>query len=131
MNQPDSEKKTAGTVDELREQVEHTREELAQTVEALSAKADVKARAQDKAEAAKQQAVAKAEELEVKAADAADQARARAVQVGRTVQAKTPEPVRHTTTQLAGQARSHPGLLVAGAAAAVITAWAVRRRRNG
>ncbi|WP_282778028.1 DUF3618 domain-containing protein [Nocardia sp. CC201C] len=101
MNQPDSEKKTAASVDELREQVEHTRAELGQTVEALAAKTDVKARAQDRAEAAEHQAAAKAEQL------------------------------KHKTTDAAQQARSHPGLVLAGVAGVVIAVWAVRRRRNG
>lgn len=45
----------APTPDELREQVETTREQLGVTVEALAAKADIRARAQDRAAAVKGQ----------------------------------------------------------------------------
>ncbi|MFJ4713816.1 DUF3618 domain-containing protein [Streptomyces sp. NPDC088785] len=49
--------------DELREQVERTRAELGDTVEALAAKADVKARAKDRAVQVKEQATVKADAL--------------------------------------------------------------------
>ncbi|MDX6351469.1 MAG: hypothetical protein QOF84_6259 [Streptomyces sp.] len=45
----------APTTQELRERAEATREQLGETVEALAAKADVKARVHDKAAAAKHQ----------------------------------------------------------------------------
>jgi Protein of unknown function (DUF3618) len=44
-------------VQELREQIEHTRSELAETIGALTAKTDVKARAKEKAGVLTQQAV--------------------------------------------------------------------------
>ncbi|MCP3754577.1 DUF3618 domain-containing protein [Streptomyces sp. TBY4] len=47
---------------ELREQIERTRDELGQTVEALAAKADVKAQAKEKTAAIKDQAAEKAEQ---------------------------------------------------------------------
>ena len=53
---------------ELQEEIEQTREHLGQTVEALAAKADVKARAQ-----------AKAAEVKVKAQDKAADVKSRAV----------------------------------------------------
>ncbi|MCX4539294.1 DUF3618 domain-containing protein [Streptomyces sp. NBC_01565] len=46
----------ATTTGELREQIEHTRDELGRTVEALAAKADVKARAKEKTAAVREQA---------------------------------------------------------------------------
>ena len=44
------------TVDELRAEIKQTRAELGETVQALAAKADVKARALDQVEVAKQRA---------------------------------------------------------------------------
>ncbi|MFI7357832.1 DUF3618 domain-containing protein [Streptomyces avidinii] len=48
------------TPEALREQIEHTRDELGRTVEALAAKADVKAQAREKTAAVKAQASEKA-----------------------------------------------------------------------
>ncbi|MEU9081322.1 DUF3618 domain-containing protein [Streptomyces sp. NPDC048357] len=47
------------TPEKLREQVEHTRDELGQTIEALAAKADVKAQAKERTAALKEQAAEK------------------------------------------------------------------------
>jgi DNA-binding XRE family transcriptional regulator len=44
------------TVEELRAEIKQTRAELGETVQALAAKADVKARARDQVEVAKQRA---------------------------------------------------------------------------
>ncbi|MFI1652934.1 DUF3618 domain-containing protein [Streptomyces avidinii] len=48
------------TPETLREHIEHTRDELGRTVEALAAKADVKAQAREKTAAVKAQAAEKA-----------------------------------------------------------------------
>jgi hypothetical protein len=52
---------TEQDTEQLRREIERTRAELGQTVEALSHKADVKAQARARADAAKQQARQKAE----------------------------------------------------------------------
>jgi len=52
---------------QLRAEIEATREELGDTVEALAAKTDVKARAREKADELKRNALAKKEELVSKA----------------------------------------------------------------
>ncbi|WP_172385880.1 DUF3618 domain-containing protein [Streptomyces sp. MNP-20] len=144
---------------ELRDQVEQTRHELAGTVAALAAKADVRARAQEKATEVKEQTVAKAgelkeqavvkaRELKDKAADAATraqdklpdlpapvrdkavQARAQAARTGRVWEEKAPEPLRARTAQGARAARNNRAvLLAAGGAAALV--WLAYRRRNG
>lgn len=44
------------TIDELRAEIKQTRAELGETVQALAAKADVKARARDQVEVARQRA---------------------------------------------------------------------------
>jgi nucleotide-binding universal stress UspA family protein len=49
--------------EQLREEIEETRRELGDTVEALAAKADVKARVREKVETTKESAAAKKDEL--------------------------------------------------------------------
>ncbi|MGN6871089.1 MAG: DUF3618 domain-containing protein [Solirubrobacteraceae bacterium] len=49
--------------EQLREEIEETRRELGDTVEALAAKADVKARVKDKVDATKESAAQKKDEL--------------------------------------------------------------------
>jgi len=88
-------------VEELRQQIDHTRDELAHTVEALAAKADVKSRAKGKAADLSTQA-------KVKAAEATGIAKVKAARAKATageVQVRI----------LAGQ----PGLRISGAEAAL------------
>ncbi|MDQ3988248.1 MAG: DUF3618 domain-containing protein [Actinomycetota bacterium] len=97
--------------EELRRDIEQVRGELADTVNALAAKADVKARAQDKAQEFKTQAI----------------------QTTHQVRAQAPE----TAQQLAGAAQQKarqmiqdkPGPTV-GAALAVLGLLILRRRRR-
>jgi ElaB/YqjD/DUF883 family membrane-anchored ribosome-binding protein len=49
--------------EQLREEIEETRREMGDTVEALAAKADVKARVHDKVEATKESVASKRDEL--------------------------------------------------------------------
>jgi len=56
--------------DELRDEIEHTREELGETVEALAAKTDVKAQAKAKIEDVKHDAKAKVADVKDRAASA-------------------------------------------------------------
>jgi hypothetical protein len=55
--------------EEIRRDIEETRGDLGDTVEALAAKADVKAQAKDKADEVKAQAKGKADEVKQKVAD--------------------------------------------------------------
>jgi hypothetical protein len=55
--------------EEIRRDIEETRGELGDTVEALAAKADVKAQAKEKAEDVKAQAKGKADELKQRVSD--------------------------------------------------------------
>ncbi|MFJ4366692.1 DUF3618 domain-containing protein [Streptomyces chartreusis] len=118
MTQPHDEP-TAASPEELREQVEQTRAELGDTVQALTAKADLKTRAQEKATAVKEQATVKAGELKAKAADLKHQA-----------QDKAPEPVRQKTAQGARVARDNRTLLLAATGAATLVWLACRRRKR-
>ncbi|MGX1885188.1 DUF3618 domain-containing protein [Streptomyces sp. NPDC055287] len=105
------------TPDQLRAQVEKTREELGRTVEALAAKADVKAQAQQKA--------AKVKGLvHDKAASANEQLSGTAHVLGRKMHPRSVEPGAHTK----GGAHTNRNLLVlAGLAAIAVIVVATRR----
>jgi hypothetical protein len=64
--------------DQIREEIEKTREELGDTVAAVAAKTDVKAQAQAKVDDVKAQASAKADETKAKAKELGDKAKAAA-----------------------------------------------------
>jgi F0F1-type ATP synthase assembly protein I len=59
--------RAARTPDEIRRDIEHTREELADTAAALAERADVKARAHEKVEETRARAHVKVEETKAKA----------------------------------------------------------------
>ena len=154
---------TSGVPDDpelLRQDIERTREHLGDTVEALVAKADVKAQAKDKVgqltgrlkdttAQAKEQATARVgqakDQLASKTADAKqaatangatvkgarDQLQAGATVVGGKVRDVTPEPVQRAAKHAA--ARTSPRQAVAGAAVAAVALISfilVRRRRR-
>ncbi|WP_333773471.1 DUF3618 domain-containing protein [Streptomyces sp. IBSBF 3136] len=140
MTQPPHDEPTAQSPEELREQIENTRHELGDTVQALAAKTDVKARAQEKAAEIKDQAALKAGELKEQAALKAEQVKVKATEAASRVQDKLPDPVRHKATQAAGQARvataqglhaarSNRQLLLATAAAGTLI-WLIRRKKR-
>lgn len=60
---------TTRTPDEIRSDIEQTREDLGDTVEALAAKTDVKSRAKARAQSLKSDALAKKDELTAKVKD--------------------------------------------------------------
>ena len=74
----------------LRAEIDETREQLGDTVEALAAKTDVKARAEDRVEGIKQDARAKADEVKEK------------------VTSVTPESARQGGGQLVAKAKANP-----------------------
>ncbi|MFB8249931.1 hypothetical protein ACFC5X_33435 [Streptomyces sp. NPDC055952] len=132
----------APTPKELREQVEHSRQELGHSIEAAAGKTDVKA-----AEA-REQAGVKAGELRARAAEAASrvqdklpdpvkdkavqaagQVRAKAARAGRLIQDRAPEPVRAQAAQGAQLARDNRTLLLAAAGAGV-GLWLLRRTKG-
>ncbi|MGW5616496.1 DUF3618 domain-containing protein [Streptomyces sp. NPDC003877] len=143
MTQPPHDEPTAGSPEELREQVERTRHELGDTVQELADRADVKTRAREKAVAVKEQAGHKAQEWR-------GQARTKASHVAHTVEEKLPEPVKQKgaaaaqgARQKAAQAeqiwrdkapeqvRDHRAALLAGAGALVVALLLIRRRSHG
>ncbi|AZQ39304.1 DUF3618 domain-containing protein [Streptomyces cyaneochromogenes] len=137
---------------DLREQVEATREELGRTVEVLAAKTDVKARAHEKATEVKQQLAEKthlvtsrlrgkathaahlvqdraAEPVRAKATAATGQVRDKAVHIGELAREKTPEPLREKADQGRRMARANRAPLFA-AASALIAVLVIRRARR-
>ncbi|MWA15261.1 DUF3618 domain-containing protein [Streptomyces sp. BA2] len=140
MNQP-HDKHTAGA-GELRAKVERTRHDLGETVEALAAKTDVKARAQEKAVAIKGQTATKAAEL-------SEQARAKATEAAHVLQDKVPDQVKDKAAVATGQVKAAAGQAtevwqdkapeqvrsrragyLAGGAALVVAYVLVRRKRK-
>ncbi|MEV6019174.1 MULTISPECIES: DUF3618 domain-containing protein [unclassified Streptomyces] len=135
--------------DQLRRQIEQTRHDLGQTVQALADKTDVKARARHKAGELKEQAVVKADELKAQAAkatsqvqdklpdsvkdttaQAANQVRSATARAGRMWAEKAPEPLRQKTARSAQLARDHRTVLLA-AVAGITVLWLAGRRRKG
>jgi hypothetical protein len=110
----------------LTEKIERTREHLGETVEALAAKADVKARAQHDAAEVKGNLSDKARAIKDKVTEQASELRKEAANV-------TPEPVQRSASQAADIVRGHRGKVAAAAAGAailILTWLAVRRRRR-
>ena len=101
--------------DELREQVEQTREELGETVAQLAAKADLKKRAHDTFETVQ----AEVQETSAHTAQA--------------VRAHTPQPVQDAAAKVAATGRRKPAAVIAAVAAAVaaVVTTVLRRRKNG
>ena len=107
----EAEKETPATPGDLRQQIDHTREELGRTVEQLAAKADVKAQAQRRATALK------------------EQARERTTRVTDLVRDRTPEPVREKAVQAIGTTRDHRGPVIA-VSTVLLALWLIQRSRR-
>ncbi|MET7329103.1 DUF3618 domain-containing protein [Nonomuraea sp. NPDC005650] len=106
---------------DVRKEIEETRRELGDTVSALAAKTDVKARAAHAAEAAKDRAAGMAGSARDRAAGMAGSVKEKASEMAGKVREGTP----HQVKDAAGQVRKGPVLLVAAAGA--VTAFVIRR----
>ena len=106
----------------LREEIERTREHLGESVEALVAKADVKAQAQEKAR-----------QLTELLKSTAAQGRERAATAAASISKSTPEPVKEAASNAGAATRQNRGPLAAAASAAVVSglAWLLIRRWRG
>jgi ElaB/YqjD/DUF883 family membrane-anchored ribosome-binding protein len=108
--------KEARSPEQIETEIEHTRQELGDTVEALAEKTDVEAQAKAKAESAKGAAQDKAQD----AVDAAKQAAQAA-----------PERAQHTASAVTAKLREDRRLLYGGAAGAgILLIGLIRRRRS-
>jgi uncharacterized protein YjbJ (UPF0337 family) len=73
--------------EQLNEEIQETREDLGDTVEALAQKADVKGQVQEKVEERKEQLRGAQEQMKAKVGEAAGQARQRPLPIGAAVAA--------------------------------------------
>jgi ElaB/YqjD/DUF883 family membrane-anchored ribosome-binding protein len=117
----------------LREEIAQTREELAETVEALAAKADVKARAQDKVvelkESAQEKVAHVTETARSKTEPVAEQLLARSAQARDKAASLLTPQTRQAATDAVRAASQRPWLLL-GPPAAVLVVLGLRRRRQ-
>ena len=105
--------------EEIRADIEQTRTEAGETVEALAAKTDVKAQARQRAEDLKGKAKTKADELKTRA----DELKTKA-------QSKTPEGAQQGGQQVVEKVRENPKPVAIGSAlfvAFLIGRWTGRR----
>jgi len=129
---------------ELQEEIERTREHLGQTVEALMAKVDVKARAQDEASRlierlkaravqARQQAAARTYQARHQVADKTAGPREQVAGAAAGISKATPEPVRQAAGNAVATARQRRTPLLVGAVGAGLVGWLLfqRWRRRG
>ena len=110
-------------VQELTEEIERTRTQLGETVGALAAKADVKARAQEKAADARQKVLAVGGQVK-------DQVTSGTAKAAATVWARTPEQVQRAAQHAADSARRRRAPLAAAAAGTLLVGWLIARRRR-
>ena len=130
----------------LQQEIERTRERLGETVEALVAKVDVKARAQDEASRligrlkarvieARQQATARAYQARHQVADKTEGPREQVAGAAAGISKITPEPVKQVAGNAAATARARrtPLLAAIGAVGAGLVGWLLfqRWRRRG
>ena len=96
------------SAEEIRADIEQTREEVGDTVEALAAKSDVKAQARAKVDEVKSNARAKVDEVKAKA------------------QSSTPQSAQQGGQQVVAKVRENPAPFALGAA--VLVAFLIGRR---
>jgi ElaB/YqjD/DUF883 family membrane-anchored ribosome-binding protein len=81
------------TAAQIRAEIDATREELGDTVEALAEKTDVKAQAKAKVEEAKEQARAKAEEVKAQVKEAAPESPEEGIRQAQAFAKQNPKPL--------------------------------------
>ena len=141
--------------DQLKQDIERTREELGETVEALIAKADVKARTRERVGGiserlrgattqAREQATARVGQARTqivgRPADAkhaasgpavpAGQLQARATAVGQTIRDVTPDPVQKAAARAMATASQRRALVAAAAVGVAVVGFMLIRRRR-
>ena len=129
---------------QLEREIERTREHLAETVQELAARVDVKSVARAKVAEVRENAVARAESVRSQVLDQFTTARQKAISAGTTrkdqlrgqvaavgapVRKATPEPVRRAVTKGASTAREQWMPLAATAAVLIVGYLALRRWR--
>ncbi|WP_433826237.1 DUF3618 domain-containing protein [Actinoplanes sp. CA-015351] len=112
----------------LREEIKQTRAELGETVQALAARADVKARAKEQVEQTRQRVLTQAAELTGRVREAAVTATGRAIQASGHAAEAAREPVAETGARV--RANPAPVLLVAAGLAALVGVILIVRGRR-
>jgi hypothetical protein len=117
--------------DEIRQDIERTREQLGETVEALAHKADVPARVKDKVHDPKETVQVKAEEVTQQVLEGTETLQAKAAEMARRAEHlihqaldKIPPPMAERIEPLIIRARQQP---LPAAAVAVAVLWVLRR----
>lgn len=123
MTKQSPDKGSTPSVDDLRRQVEGTREELGQTVAALAAKADIKSRATQK----KAQVTSN---MQARAAQARRQLTGSAHAVGDRLHDEAPQAVWQRVYRTGGHSRLDRDALLAVGAAAFVAVLLIRRSRR-
>jgi CHASE3 domain sensor protein len=119
-NQPD--------VPALRSEIAETRQQLGETVEALAAKADVKARAQESVQQAKVRAKQEAANAVVAARESAQQAANSAAQFGRELKADPATKLKVTADRVRVSVREKPAPWAVAAGALLLMLLIAQRR---
>jgi hypothetical protein len=115
----------------LTEEIERTREQLGETVEALAAKADVKGRAQQRVAEVKGDLRDRARAAKDAAQSIGAPAAKRAAAAGQAVRDAAPVPVQRSAGQAVVIMRNNRGKVAsASLAALVFLAWLALRRRR-
>jgi hypothetical protein len=114
---------------QLAEEIEQTREQLGETVQALTAKGDVKARAQGKIAQLADTAEAARHKAASVAGPPVGQVRQQAEAAVAGISKITPEPARQAAAKTAGVARQRR-VPLAAAAAVTVLAWLIIRWRR-
>lgn len=121
---------TPSDPDALRAEIERTRAQLGETVEALAAKADVKARAQETVDQAKARAHESVEQAKVRVRDGVEQAKVNAVYVGRELRADPVGQLRVATVRTRRSIATHPAPWAVAAAFIALAVFVGYRRRT-
>jgi len=114
----------------LRSDIERTREELGETVEALAAKADVKARAREKVDDVKVRAQEQVEQAKEAAKDKAERLAQSTGDLMQELRTEPAVPARRAALGVRDSVRDNPQRWVAVAAVALVVVYLVRRRRR-
>jgi cell division septum initiation protein DivIVA len=123
--------------DHLQRDVERTRRELGETVEALAHKVDVpgrvKEQAQETAGRVKEQAQETAVRVKEQAQETAERVKEQAQETRQRLTAATDEAIGSLPEPVAEQvekARRHPGAIAAALIALIVAIWAISRRNR-
>jgi ElaB/YqjD/DUF883 family membrane-anchored ribosome-binding protein len=122
MNDTPADSEEPRSPEEIRHDIEQTREELGDTAEALAQKADVKGQAKAKVEDAKQSAWQKVQ-------DAKEGAQQKTQEFGSKAKEATPDSAGAGASQVASVAQENPVPMAIGAAfvAGVVIGWILSR----